>query len=130
MADDISKLEDEKILVAEKLMGWKQFKTGAGDGTFSLHWVFRHNKQPVKDWNPQDDAKATYKEWAEMWEKMDAIQRNQYYRQILIIERNYDFMAVRKSIEEALSFDSMDMHIMHTVKPSICWKALIKTLEA
>ena len=54
-------LEDEKKLVAEKLMGWE----------YILRAVWEDGVMKHDNWNPQDNDLATCKQWDEIWGKMD-----------------------------------------------------------
>ena len=96
-------LQEEKKLVAEKLMG---DKLTFYEGEFLLPTGL-----PLNKWNPQSERKW----WDEIWEKMDDELKDKYMSNLdNIVKGNH------------IGPTTWDTHI---AKPEICWKALIKTLE-
>ncbi len=99
-------LIEEKKLVAEKLMGWSFI------GLFIFKYPKKSDKQKnhpaISSWNPQLERKW----WDEIWER-EGFPTGKYYDNLL-----------------ALKPAPREKHIwLHTAKPEVCWKALIKTLE-
>ena len=97
-------LEDEKRLVATRLMGW-EYEPEDYNGVVEF-------SSSVEDWNPQDNERATNEEWQEIWDKMDEFQWGEY-------------------IEQLSEFQTKPgkWKFLHTAKPEICWAALIKTIS-
>ncbi len=114
------KVEDEKKLVAEKLMGWKVGKRPPFPDTVLIYRIgcfpdTNVNVLEPEHWNPQTDRNA----WDEIWEKLRF-----YTRENEICANTYlDFVFPVGNAEKGTwLFD------LHTAKPAQCWKALIKTL--
>lgn len=96
-------LEEEKKLVAEKLMGVKEDSNYPGR-------YFNKNKLIYFDtWLPESDRNQL----AEVEEKLNDKQRETYVFNLMVIrpERTYAFWWIK------------------TVPPEICWRVLIKTLR-
>jgi len=114
-------LEDEKKLVAEKLMGWQVVLIPdiLPDGAKNYEQWVKEGSKPthtlngrLEDWNPQSERKW----WDEIWDKMGY---EVFYRYL-------------DSINEDGLFDYSGYHRdknFHTAKPEVCWKALLKTLK-
>ena len=107
------KLEDEKILVATRLMGWEIKKGGVNS---SWEWISIADKNgdvrpwlKFEKWKPNEESKW----WDEIWGKMDSEIARKY-----LCELQFRIITVGNYWE------------IHTAKPEICWKALVKTLEA
>ena len=98
-------LVEEKILVAETLMGAKLSKHPTGD-----HWFDEHGSiyecHYLSQWNPQDDETG-HKRWEDIWDKM-----------------SYGIM---QEYLDNLGGEGRDFY--HTAKPSVCWEALVKTIK-
>lgn len=101
-------LEDEKKLVAENLMGWTLEK----QANFNDYNVLEINMFSLGEWGPQDNEKATCKEWDEIFEAMDG-EVWMKYMDIIVDENNI----------------WNEERFIHTVKPAIKWQALLKTLK-
>lgn len=113
-------LEEEKKLVAEKLMGWRLSDiANEASGIPAYEYVWEEYITSSKtwefiyfygDWRPNEDRNF----WDEIWGKMDV---NFYYQ-------------YKKNLSEIISKEKNLDRIMdlHTAKPDICWKALIKVL--
>lgn len=103
-------LEEEKKLVAEKLMGWKidplldnnhcYFIKLNGDSKYSYNW------------KPHKDRDC----WPEIWEKMNEMVKCEFGNVLRDIHRE------RKSY-------GVIWWIYLTTPPELCWKALIKVLN-
>lgn len=117
-------LNEEKKLVAEKLLGKEVF--------LKSHREDRMNRNPNKfdyctdmgflaDWRISSDDLATFKDWAEIFEKMDDNFTDKY---ITHLENEILKGRPPNELENDYEF------LLHMVPPSIRWKALIKTLEA
>ena len=104
-------LQKQKKLVAEKLMGGRQ--PDITDG----YWLLCNNT-PISNWNPQTKRKW----WDEIWEKMDKQANIRYNYMINLGEELGPF-----AIEFEVDID--EKYAIHTAKPEVRWKALIKTLE-
>ena len=74
--------------------------------------------QFLKDWNPDSDTKATFAEWAEIYERMDEGFQHMY----MINLRNLLYKRLESNPEWRYDFK------LHTALPSIRWKALIQTI--
>lgn len=104
---------EQKKLVA-KWMGWECRKSESGlkyfylKGNPSLPWP--------KDWNPQDNDKATFKEWTEIYENMDEGQFRRFQR--LMLQRLPSWQCPPDKETFFL-----------TVSPGIRWEALIKMIK-
>ena len=97
------KLEEEKKLVAEKLMGWRYKNLVIHSGKA---WVDEDNIiRLFKRWSPQEERKP----WDEILPKMRGIVFLEYINEL-----------IKLGLKTSKDFD--------TAKPSIRWKALIKTL--
>jgi len=139
-SEKIYTLEEEKKLVAEKLMRWGTREVSTPiEGTENDMWggstkeiwytapatggghVLRVR---MKDWNPQDNDKATRKDWDEIRERMDSIILNAYFNNLLI-----DLGAITDELGIATHIGYIEAYQAHTATTDIMWKALIKTLE-
>ncbi len=100
-------LEDEKRLVAEKLMGWDSRE-------YDLNG-FHHL---LETWNPQSDELTTFKDWAEIFDKMDFCQKL-HFGQILIKLVGINMY----------DFDGDDMVTVLSIKYSLRWEALITMIK-
>lgn len=108
-------LEDEKKLVAEKLgfMLGKALTGHTNIGTkLFLDFIL------LAAWNPQTQIQW----WPEIWDKMDEKTFSQYSVEV---DKIIGFPVI-KANGNVLSWGSWKR--IHTAKPEICWKALIKTL--
>ena len=96
-------IEAEKKLVAEWLE--KEFKTieELKSGEFGV---------AKTGWKPESERKW----WDEIWEKMAGEQLDEYE---FILSKLWETTSTGYTIKM----------FIHTAKPEICWKALIKTLE-
>jgi len=109
------KLEDEKRLVATRIMDWKYipehdfYLKPLEPSTWSSP---KREESPdtiqLGEWNPQEDRNC----WDEIWDKMD-------------IQTGLKYL---KNLKQYFKDDSVEWDY-HTAKPEICWKALIRTLE-
>jgi len=112
-------IEEEKKLVGTTLMGWKYQHDSAGPGDRPA-WLRKPDGTclflncPCEIWNPQDNDKATFKEWDEIYGKMG----------VDIFSGYMDFLSEIVIKDEGYITGRM----YHTVPPEIRWKALIKTL--
>jgi len=108
------KIEEEKKLVAEKLMGWEVHVIHS-----EHHKIYATNPNRVFEdsqfWKPESDRNC----WDEIWEKMDDGNNGEFIDNFT------------NNIEEVFPRSLLmgDWDYL-TVKPELCWKALIKTLEA
>jgi len=106
------KLEDEKKLVATSLMGWEVDEyNGIGiSADYGVGFNFHR-------WNPQSERKW----WDEIWEKMDGRTLGKYIDTILdIVEQKH----IKGCPSGAYYYVEL-----HTAKPELCWKVLLKTLK-
>lgn len=109
------KIEEEKRLVAEKLMGWRVDELFPDDP----HWRPEIQKQDgtplyyFHNWNPHKDRNR----WPEIWDKMTERQRITYIQNLLCVQ-----MDVNEPLSLSEIFD------IHTTSPEIYWKALIEVL--
>jgi len=116
------KLEDEKKLVAEKLMGWDIHDNSYRHIDYEYHY---HKTKPhttqnrvfPKNWNPQSND-CPFSVWDEIWDKLG-------YNQEFTYSDNL-WKLLECDILEPSGHNNM---LFHTAKPEVCWKALIKTLE-
>lgn len=99
-------LEDEKKLVAEKLMGWKIYYDN--HEFTSIERGGMGAKLLLFNWNPQTERKW----WDEIWEKMNF----------------YEMIGYMGHLKKLKPYQFEDWFV-HTAKPETCWKALITTLE-
>lgn len=106
------KPEEQKKLVAEKLMGWE-----VSDSTMIIKPHIVDRILYLDYWNPQDNDKATCKEWYEIFEKMDS-------------EKKFRYIFELASILGLYKTRNSELFTLQSAKPSIRWEALIKTLEA
>ena len=106
-------LEEEKKLVAD-WMGWIHVSVSPGDNFFYTSGNIIKDRILVKEWNPQSERKW----WDEIWEKID--------------DKNLSYIYVDKIVELEYVTEISGLpkwwHI-HTAKPEICWKALIKAIN-
>jgi len=104
-------LNEEKKLVAEKLMGWK-----VNPEYPSLYKEKDSISFPLEGWNPQSERKW----WDEIWDKMD--ERKIFDAYLNLILGNEDGHMDYRTDWDAIA-------ICHTAKPEVRWPALIKTLK-
>jgi hypothetical protein len=107
-------LEEEKKLVAEKLMGWEMMPPGLKEKYPEAAYTF-------EDWNPQSDRNC----WPGIWEKMTVEQAVNFVREIHHLQ-----MKIGKFIRTHWGNYTLEMNawLLHITPPDICWKALIKVL--
>lgn len=109
---------EQKRLVAIKLMKWKYeghpFKDSWSKGEYLGKVLFTFG---LDDWNPQDNEKATCKEWNEIWESMSARQWE------IFVDKLWPLLKI------GAQFEIKIYKKLITAKPEIYWEALIKTLE-
>jgi len=104
-------LEEEKKLVAEKLMGW-QIGVSRNEGSY-FEWN-KSRKIYVADWNPQSEREW----WDQIWDNMgDKLFEDYYHNKLWAIQHSTPVTPTEST------------RLMHAAKPEICWKALIKTLD-
>jgi len=118
-------LNEEKKLVVEKLLGKEVFlKSHREDRIFPNANKFDYctGMGFLATYNPQSDSQATFKDWAEIFEKMDDSQKIRWVQEVSFIIRG-----IRSSNDGRFGI-SMTFLLMSS-KPSIRWKALIKTLK-
>jgi len=108
----MTQLEEEKKLVAEKLMGWDVIKAYPYG---EYYMAGQKESISVREWSPQSERKW----WDEIWEKMD-----------LDIEGEYHTCLILGLEDLGHKPRGVGWKQYHTAKPSVCWQALIKTLEA
>ena len=103
-------LEEEKILVAKKVMGWEIIYSMKIKGISDPSSAYIKNiKTLLKNWNPQEERKW----WDDIWRaKGFGGITGMYYDNLLLI---------KPPQREPFIW-------LHTAKPEVCWKALIKTL--
>jgi len=106
---------ENKKLVAE-WMGWKFYQCSEYDPV----WIVKNPNESVKieDWNPQDDKKATFVEWDEIYKNMD----DKFFR-------NYIAKLLWNTIGYACTFSEKCLFPGHTASPSIRWKALVEMIK-
>lgn len=109
-------LEAEKKLVAE-WMGW-----GCTLGTEDKSWDAKGIVILSEEWNPQSERKW----WDEIWGKMNWVEVEATVKTLILWaneNRHHPTVPEVKYDETTICWK------MLTTKPSVCWKALIKTLE-
>jgi len=111
-------LEEEKELVAEKLMGWKIIYLDSP--TPCIDKGKTGSRTHLARWNPQSERKW----WDEIWDKMDAKMFEEYFE----ILGEMILHAKKKNTPKHILEDII-LRGFHTAKPEVCWEALIKTLE-
>ncbi len=104
-------IEEEKKLVI-KFMGYtiEEEEVPHGYGPEHTESIIRNEGHKVKrfnSWSPESERKW----WDKIWDKMDDEMFEKYHMNI------------------ARLFGPLNIREIHTAKPSICWKALIKTLN-
>jgi len=108
-------LEEEKMMV----LFWLGYKSTG------LKKVVHLWGKPGKDiininlYNPQDN-KTGRKWWDEIWEKIGENEQ---------LTNSYIFNLQKSIAGFDSNFMEQYMWIIHTAKPDICWKALIKTIR-
>jgi len=95
-------LEEEKKLVAEKLMGWSKFDW-VSDTEYRIHGQGNFD---ITHWHPDTERKW----WPDIIDKMDKREIDIFW---------YDLKGV---VERPINWQ------LKLPKPSVCWKALILTL--
>jgi len=113
-------LNEEKKLVVEKLMGWEKGDYKGGGWPIEYYDDEYHKIGiMLKNWNPQDNEIGR-RWWDEIWEKMQNLALRGGY--VAELEKHFGInMMKRYSCNSVLA--------IHTAKPAICWKALIKTIN-
>ena len=118
-------LEEEKEMVAEKLMGWSldddclYHHRKKSNHCHLSDFHTRENRMHWSKWSPQDNELATFKEWDEIWEKMPVETRLLYVGNI---------MKIMGHELKAITWDTVDLWMCATASPEIRWKALITVL--
>lgn len=102
-------LEDEKVLVAKGLGIFRKAYSINSDQ------VLRHDEYvDFEDWNPQDNDKATCKEWDDIWGNMDVKTAKRYMIELKKLHYIHPLMTREQ--------------FLHTTKPSISWPVLVKVI--
>jgi len=101
-------LEDEKKLVAE-WMGWKCENKYNDDWIVCPNHVFR-----LYEWTPESERKW----WDEIWERLSVYDLDYVYTD-----------NVQKFAHAQETRGLATKWYIHTAKPEVCWKALLKTLK-
>lgn len=102
-------LEEQKKLVAEKF-GFEVKGDLIGHPRIHVRWNYDGYPSFSLQWKPHEERKW----WDEIWDKMDEFTFNKYMR---ILTESFGIV-FRIGYRE-----------IHTAKPEIMWKALIKTLK-
>jgi len=112
-------LEEEKKLVAEKLMGWRYANEyQQPDGPYWKGFYTDKTKEElhISQWEPNEGRKW----WDEIWEKMKSTLIDEYHD---VSDIYYDYIRYNERGKPISGWD------LHTAKPETCWKALIKALS-
>jgi len=109
-------IEEEKKLVAEKLMGWEVTAIGNGDYT-----IYADEKlyESTRLWRINSDQHATCKQWDDIYENMDDI----------ILDNYHYFLVGLVGVESYDPYTHSDIVLISTAKPSIRWEALVKAIS-
>jgi len=110
-------IDDEKKLALKELFGIEVAETGYYQKVGKPKKGYIKPLLHIRDWNPQDNETGR-KWWPKIWEKMS-------YDMFIIY---LGHLRTGLKINHLSNLNLIEISV-HTAKPEICWKALIKTLE-
>jgi len=114
-------IEEQKKLVAEKLMGWKYIidfdKLNNGPEWRGFQDPNCHLPIHISEWNPQSDRNC----WDEIWGRMGSATFMGYLSALVEIKKITPLEISHKP--------HLLWKMLHTAPPSVMWEALIKALE-
>jgi len=110
----------EKILVAEKVLGWKYSENELDK---KIRYLYKRGRKTYfDDWDPKNDRNC----WPEIWGKMKGEQIWMSYLKNIKQLNSTDHLS-RKYYGDDINISLLLQ--LHTIPSKICWKALIKTLK-
>jgi len=118
-------LEEQKKLVAEKLMEWLIDEYDVA-GLIVIDFITdkgsesdRGERINIDNWNPQSERKW----WDDIWEEMDDEMFEEWITNI------HSSFVNEWAENDYKPSEPNYKRLIQTAKPDVCWKALIKTLE-
>ncbi len=106
-------LEEKKMVV--KWMGWEHIVVPGSDENdyiFEKKTKYSTTQTYYRDWNPQSNS-CPYSVWKEIWDNMDEDTKRKYLNELCYLSGS----------------NAMNTWFLHTTKPAICWKVLLKIIE-